>query len=108
MSKKRKLPWRTNPAKWTNTCVAEKLLKNPSLMTNNELAEALAEHLEWRTGKGKYEWTVDPVIEDKEDEAPFSARVVSNLMVETIARLELIGDISMGRIKGMMSRIERK
>jgi hypothetical protein len=99
MAKSRKLPWRTNPAKWTDTCVDEKLLKNPSLMTNKELAYALTEELEWRRGKGKYEWSTDPVLEGKEDEMPFSARVLGNIQAEVIARLEIIGDISMGRLK---------
>lgn len=101
MAKRRKLPWRSNPQKWTDTCFDEKLLKNPTLMTNNELAAAMTEELEWRRGKGKYEWSIDPVLEGKEDEMPFSARVYSNIQAEVIARLEIIGDISMGRLKDM-------
>lgn len=104
MSKKRKLPWRSNPAKWTDTCIDEKLLKNPSLMTNNELAYALTEELEWRRGKGKYDWSIDPFLEGKEDEMPFSARAFSNIQAEVIARLEIIGDISMGRLKDMTAQ----
>ena len=104
MAKRRNLPWRSNPQKWTDTFFDENLLKNPALMTNKELAAAMTEELEWRRGKGKYEWAIDPVLEGKEDEMPFSASVLSNIQAEVIARLEIIGDISMGRLKDMTAQ----
>jgi hypothetical protein len=101
MEKKKKLPWRKNQSKWTDTCFSDALLKNPSLMTNNELAAAMTEQLEWSRCKGKYEWSIDPVLEGKEDEMPFSPSVYGNIQAEVIARLKIIGDLSLGRLKDM-------
>ena len=92
-------PWRKNPKQWTDTFFEKKLLLNPFLLTNCELAAALAEHQKWRRGEGKYNWQENPIKEHKEDEAPFSPNVLSNLLYEAIARLAIIGDVACGRHK---------
>ena len=92
-------PWRKVPDKWTDTMFRDTLLKNPSLMTNQELAKAIIEYQLWRSGKDKYAWSVDPEIEGKEDQAPFSMRILSHLLIEVATRMELIGDLVMGRKK---------
>ena len=92
--------WRKNKKKWTDTLFDSKLLTNPSLMTNAELAKALEEHQVWRTASGKYHWEEDPIKENAESESPFSPHVLSNLIMETIARLKIGGDLAMGRFKG--------
>ena len=92
-------PWRMDKSKWTDTLFNRKLLANPSLMTNIELSEALKEHQEWRMASGKYHWEEDPIKENAEGEPPFSPHVLSNLIMETIARLKIGGDLAMGRFK---------
>ena len=92
-------PWRSNQRKWTDTLFAKKLLTYPSLMTNTELARALEEHHRWRIGYGKYRWVEDPIREKAETEAPFTAKVLSRIMTEAIARLKIIGDMAEGRYK---------
>ena len=92
-------PWRTNQEKWTDTFVEKRLLTNPSLMTNTELARALNEHQNWRTGIGKYHWEKYPIKEKAETEPPFSAEVLSRIMIEAIVRLKMIGDMTEGRFK---------
>lgn len=99
-SSKKVLPWRIKKNKWTDTLFDSKLLVNPSLMTNAELARAIEEHQEWRTASGKYHWEEDPIKENAESEPPFSPHVLSNLIMETIARLKIGGDLAMGRFKG--------
>ena len=96
---KKSFYWRTNKKKWTDTLFDSKLLTNPSLMTNAELAKALEEHQEWRRGEGKYFWKDDPIKEKSETDAPFSPAILSNLIIETIARLKIGGDLAMGRFK---------
>lgn len=96
---RKKFPWRKNQKKWTDTLFAKKLLKNPSLMTNSELATALEECMMWWLARGKYDWQEDPVSEGKEDECPFSSGVLKNIFYETIARMKISGDIAMGRFK---------
>ena len=96
---KKSYPWRKNKKKWTDTLFESKLLSNPSLMTNAELAKALEEHQEWRRGEGKYFWKDDPIKEKAESDAPFSPAILSNLIMETIARLKIGGDLAMGRFK---------
>ena len=68
---KKSFYWRTNKKKWTDTLFDSKLLTNPSLMTNAELAKALEEHQEWRIGEGKYFWREDPIKESAEIDATF-------------------------------------
>ena len=97
---KKKFPWRTNKEKWTDTMFDFKLLANPSLMTNLELAKALEEHQKWRTGTDKYLWEVDPIKENREIESPFSPAVLSRIICEVIVRLQIGGDLAMGRFKG--------
>ena len=96
---KKSFYWRTNKKKWTDTLFDSKLLTNPSLMTNAELAKALEEHQECRRGEGKYFWKDDPIKEKSETDAPFSPAILSNLIIETIARLKIGGDLAMGRFK---------
>ncbi|MBO6031818.1 MAG: hypothetical protein J6Q22_10295 [Prevotella sp.] len=96
---KKEYPWRKNKKKWTDTLFECKLLSNPSLMTNSELAKALEEHQEWRMGIGKYFWKDNPINEKAETDSPFSPSVLSNLIMETIARLKIGGDLAMGRFK---------
>ena len=96
---KNKLPWRKNPSKWTDTLFEKKLLDNPSLMTSLELASALGEYQAWRTSSEKYDWHDNPIAESQETEAPFSPRVLSNLLVEAILRLQLTADFTLGRLK---------
>lgn len=91
--------WRTKANKWTDTLFSESLLKNPSMLTSSELAKALTEYQLWRTGREKYDYKVDPSIEGKEDEPPFSPRILSNIIVEIIARLEIAGDLALGRLQ---------
>ena len=91
--------WRKKSNKWTDTLYAKKLLLNPSLMTHAELAKALEEHQEWRRGEGKYFYKEDPIKEKAEIESPFSPAILSNLIMETIARLKIGGDLAMGRFK---------
>ena len=97
--KKAKFPWRKDKGKWTDTLFGKSLLQNPSRMTNSELAESLEEYQLWRVGEGKYYWEADPIAEQAEMDAPFSPRVLSNLMMEAIARLKIIGDLTEGRFK---------
>ena len=94
-----KLPWRKIASRWTDTCFEKKLLDNPSLMTNIELATALEEHQMWRTSQGKYNWNEDPANDGWEIEPPFSAKVLTNLVIEAIARLKISGDLALGRYK---------
>ena len=96
---KKSFYWRKNKKKWTDTLFDSKLLTNPSLMTNAELAKALEEHQRWRLGEGKYFWREDPIKENAETDSPFSPSVLSNLIMETIARLKIGGDLAMGRFK---------
>lgn len=96
---KKAFHWRKNLKNWTDTLFNKRLLTNPSLMTNVELSKALEEHQEWRMGHGKYDWTTDPIKERAETEPPFSPSVLSNLIMETIARLKIGGDLAMGRYK---------
>ena len=98
-SQKTFFPWRSNQRKWTDTLFEKKLLTYPSLMTNTELARALEEHHRWRIGYGKYRWSEDPIREKAETEAPFTAKVLSRIMTEAIARLKIIGDMTEGRYK---------
>ena len=98
-TKGRKLPWRKNPKVWTDTLYDKKLLNNPSLMTSHELANALAEHIRWRTSQEKYDWNEDPFKEGKEEQAPFSAHIVTGFLYEAIARLAIIADTNCGRFK---------
>lgn len=96
---KKAFHWRKSLKKWTDTLFDKRLLTNPSLMTNAELAKALEEHQEWRMGYGKYAWTTDPIKARAEVEPPFSPAVLSNLINETITRLKIGGDLAMGRYK---------
>ena len=101
-SKTKKKPireWRKNKNKWTDTLFEQKLLTNPSLMSNIELAKAMKEFQEWTKAIGKYDWNEDPFKEGKEDECPFSSAVWSRIMNEAIVRLHLIGELSIGRFK---------
>ena len=98
-TKGKKLPWRKNPNVWTDTFYEKKLLNNPSLMTSNELANAIAEHIRWRTSQEKYNWYEDPFKEGKEEQAPFSAHIVTGLLYEAVARLAINGDMNCGRFK---------
>lgn len=98
-SSKKVLPWRIKKNQWTDTLFDSKLLENPSLMTNAELARAFEEHLEYRKASGKYHWEEDPIKENAESEPPFSPHVLSNFIMETIARLKIGGDLAMGRFK---------
>lgn len=95
----KKLSWRKNPKVWTNTLFEKKLLANPSLMTNLELASALEEYRKWSTGTEKYDWQEDPIKEGKENEMPFSSEVFGRIVCETIARLKISGDLALGRFK---------
>ena len=97
--KTRKLPWRKNPRKWTDTSLDKKLLINPSLMTNCELASAIAEYLRWSRGVEKYDWKYDPFEENKEDEAPFSPSFWNGMLYEVLTRLSITGEFSCGRFK---------
>lgn len=94
---KKKYPWRKNQRKWTDTLFEKKLLANPSLMSNIELADALEEYRKWFTGTEKYDWQEDPTKEGKEDEMPLSPEVFGRIVCETIARLQIIGELTMGR-----------
>lgn len=93
------LYWRKQKSQWTNTLFDKKLLTNPSLMTNTELAKSLEEYQEWRSGEGKYFYKENPIKEKAETEPPFSPAILSNLIMETIARLKIGGDLAMGRFK---------
>lgn len=90
----KKFAWRKNPKVWTDTLFDKKQLSNPALMTNIELATALEEHQMWRTSQGKYDWKEDPIKEGKENDPPFSPKVLSNLIWETIARLKISGELA--------------
>ncbi len=96
----RAYPWRIQKNKWTDTLFEKRLLENPSLMTHHELASALEEYQEWRSGNGKYFWKEDPIKEEAEIEVPFSSHIVTNLLWETITRLRIGGDLSLGRFRG--------
>lgn len=96
---RKKLPWRKIKSRWTDTLLEKKLLSNPSLMTNQELALALDEFRKWSVGTEKYDWQEDPFKEGKEDEMPFSPPVFRNIVCETIVRLKISGDLAMGRFK---------
>ena len=96
---KAKFPWRIEQSHWTDTLFEKSLLKNPSRMTNTELAEALEEHNTWRRGIGKYYWVDSPLDEHAEMEAPFSPEVLGRFLDEAIARLKIIGDLAEGRFK---------
>lgn len=96
---KKALPWRSNPEKWTDTLFDKKLIQNPSLMTNEELSSSIKEYLEWSRAKGKYDWEVNPITEDKEEEPPFSSEVWGRIMTETMVRLQITGEIALGRFK---------
>lgn len=96
---KKKFPWRTVEDRWTNTIFCEKLLKNPSLMTNEELAAALFEHNSWRRSMGKYDWKHNPIAEGAEQEPPFSSEVIGRFVDEACARLLIIHDLTVGRNK---------
>lgn len=98
-SAKNSYPWRKNKNKWTDTLFEKKLLQNPSLMTNEELSFAIKEGLEWSRALGKYDWKEDPVREGKEDEMPFSSEVWGRFLTEAMVRLQLIGDLALGRFK---------
>lgn len=98
-SSKKKFPWRKGKGSWTNTLLEKKLLQNPSLMTNEELADALAEHNKWRRGEGKYHWEQDPLAEGAETEPPFSCDVLGRFVDETCARLWMMHAITLGRFK---------
>lgn len=98
-SRKNKYPWRKTKSKWTDTLFEKSLLVNPSLMTNSELAKALEEFQTWRTGTGKYLWDPDSVKEGAETECPFSAHVLTHILWETISRLQISGNLAMGRYK---------
>lgn len=69
-------------------------------MTNTELAMTLEEHQLWRKGLGKYDWgdSVEAMRKAEKD-TPFSPEILSNLLMETIARLRIIGDLVEGRFK---------
>lgn len=91
--------WRKNMREpWVDTLFDRRLLDNPALMTNDELATALVEYQEWRRGKGKYHWDNDPIEEKAEVSPPFSPEILGRLLDETIARLEIVGDLTMGRL----------
>ena len=92
-----KRPWRVVADKWTDTCLDHRLLVNPSLMTDHELAYALEEFEVWRHGKDKYDFEVDPILEGKENECPFSPEVFTKIITEIICRLKIGGDLSLGR-----------
>ena len=99
-TKGKNLPWRKNQKVWTDTFYDKKLLRNPSLMTACELANALAEHQKWRRGEEKYDWhEEDPIKEGKEPDAPFSPSVLTALLYEAIVRLSMIGELCCGRHK---------
>ena len=95
------LPWRINQSHWTDTLFDKSLLKNPSRLTSTELAEALEEHNEWRRGTGKYFCYLDdnPLEDESEMEAPFSAEVLGRILDEAAIRLKIIGDLVAGRFK---------
>ena len=96
---RKELGWRKKSGIWTDTLFEKKLLDNPSLMTNLELATAIEEHQTWRMGEGKYDYREDPIKEGAELQPPFSPKVLSRLIFETIARLKISGDLAMGRLK---------
>ena len=91
--------WRKNKNVWTDTMFTKKLLRNPSLMTDVELADALFEYNEWRLGSGKYDWREDPVKECAEQEPPFSSNVLTMILAEIHARLLIGGELALGRFK---------
>ena len=101
---RKKLPWRKVKGKWTDTLFDSKLLKNPSLMTNEELSFAIKEGLEWSRSLGKYNWEEDPIREGKEDEVPFSSEVWGRFLTEAMVRLQLIGELAQGRFKANVHR----
>ncbi len=75
-----------------------RLRRNPSLLTDRELAEALAEHNDWRRAKGKYSWR-DDGDGFAEKDSPFTAEEIGRFIDEVCARLIIANDLSAGRFK---------